>query len=297
MIQGMTSRWFTFLVVVGLSWNSQALDFDTTVTLDEQTTIDGDLQNLCRFNYRHSFAEKEVIEDRLRIILGISEVNCDALKAYVRNRIQLIVGGYADKSVAVQGVDAIAQGFEPIPTEPELFANVQAVNLGALLSRVRAKWSEIEGLQGVGFSFDYATLQGEGRAVPIREDTSIVLVNDLFFLSPYHPTPEREFSVANSLYRVSILLGQIRFADDGGRWKNTECGQNGVYRGSVLCESEPNGPHSLAAYFLLYMRAVCDMDNLCTPTESSRLNNLIFDLVERINYADRGGSDIFSRLR
>ena len=126
------------LTAVGLAPSLQAFEFDRSINLNEQLTIEHDLSNLCRLNYSLPFPEKQNLEQHLRELMEIDGVNCQKLQDFLRDRIQVITKEISDdETLAPESTALVADSFfissrHPSPSTPLSTAN-SLYRVGALL--------------------------------------------------------------------------------------------------------------------------------------------------------------------
>ena len=288
----LTHRLVTLLAVAGLAPNLHAFDFDRSMNLNEQLTIERDLINLCRLNYSLPFAEKGSFERRLSELTGIREINCRELQAFLRERIQVITKDIADDSIflTTEEVDRATQFtvfWELIPAilvdersqlpRSSLVAHSLGTSLYIKLkspNKTRHLPPELAA-QDLDFSFHYTTPQGESKTTPIQARQNIIQVGDAFFHSPLIPNPDNQVAIANSIYRIGVLLHEIKHSTDELRFQHVPCG-------ALLCDSTPDGPYTLETLFFHYAWNLCALSNQCSAEELVRLNGINWGMLQHI---------------
>ena len=282
-------------IALSFSQNLQAFDFDRSLSSNERLIIEDDLNNLCRLDYNLPFAGKQALEQHLRRLMGIQEVNCQQLQAFLRDHIQVITKGIADDSIFLDsgGADSATQILaneaiaKIVGQERSRTINSDSIanSLGTALYIKMKSPRKINYLppqlaaQDLDFSFRYLTPepQAESKTLPITPHQSIIMVGDSFFLSATHPNPENQNSVSNSIYRISVLLHEARHPTDQIYFVHTPC-----RGGALVCDNAPDGPYTIESVFAYYAWNLCALSNQCSAQELVKLNYHVWVALQQI---------------
>ena len=285
------------LAITSFSLNLQAFDFDRSLTPNERLTIERDLDNLCRLNYNLPFANKQSLERRLRELMGIDAITCEQLQTFLRERIQVILKELAGDNIFLD----MDEGDVDSPTLREVnwvlslaHENLRVIRNGGyasslggtlyirLKSPLRERFLAPElAAQDLGFGFRYTTPRGESKTLPIQAHQNIIQVADKFFLSPTHPNNHQQFAIANSLYRIGVLLHEVHHSVDELRFQHVPCQYS-----DQLCDDVHDDPHTLGSLFLHYAWNLCALSHQCSAQELVNLNARTWEMLRHINHLD-----------
>ena len=247
----------------GLAQDVRALEFHRSLTEDQRRVVERDLENLCRLDYGKDFANKASQERLLKRFLGVDSIDCGELGLALGRSIDLLTGHLGpgdllfapkrglDNATVRRMVDRLAE---------EVDRGLVAMNVGpALVDRWGRMQSEFarapsrDGRRpGIELHVEYADRKGGEHALPIREASRIIALSPRFFLSPNHPDPDVVDTLANSIYRIGVLVHEAVHGMPP-HYPHVPC--DGW--GGSDCDDVFHGPFGRQALFLLYALDSC----------------------------------------
>ena len=281
--------------------SAQAIEFDRSVTLEQQRIVERDLENLCRLNYDLQSKEAYAAKRILQMVFEIEEVNCATLRDWLQERVKWITGDFKFKErVFIQREEPTLWDsvhwywfyiVQERTFERAMNGYAFAMNLGGelidLLQRVeKSEW--ISSYRFGEFKTWFKFIRDDGRPVLLPIATPRVGIISLardFFLHPSHPNPLQADSLSNSLYRMGLLFHEARHSDGHGEHlifpHDAPCSQTDLMKESEMgCDSASNGAYGIEFAFLNYAIQTCER---CNPEEKEILIQRAVVTSHRIN--------------
>ena len=280
-----------------------AAEFDYPLGFEGRDLIEKDLENLCSLNFDKKLDGKEEMEDIIKEMFGIEEVNCTELRRFLEERIQVIHGKLGSENIAVFDrttrtmsresnwggrfaavMDSLMETYQR--RKQGVFGIHTGGNLYMIfhhpLTKLKLYLSRPTILPRYDFYYEYISENGKKRSLQLAKPfPGIIEVGERFFMSSKHPNQQKIDDISNSLFRVAMLVHEARHIKNGKIFNHVACDNLEMERrfpGS--CDNSIDGPNGLEGVFLSYTMRICDD---CGKTEKMILGMTFLEQLLKIN--------------
>ena len=281
----------------------EGIQLDATLTPEQQETIRGDLDNLCRLDY--DFENEEVRGQLMPLfaLFGIEELSCEALTNWLEERIGVITGHlsyipprhlwaqWRAKFIPMTFDAYTVQQFfgisENLRENPDPNNRLPAIfNLGPTMTI----WTHQSPQHFVPWQpsfFLFDTDDGMEIPVEVTQRRGLLFVTETFF-EPLSRVEIGESSIVKSLLRLGILFHEARHNDayqPNGTFITT-FNHTTCPNGTNNCDNSWDRSYGIQYAFLLFAAEACDqcdqqeIDALRAMANEIRVVNIAVPLSE-----------------
>ena len=267
----------TMSFLLGLSLNLTvwaSFLFDASLSPLERRIIERDLENICSLDFTVP------TDERFRRIFQMEDASCEGLTAWAKERVRylmkaprgrLILGenDHLEEKDILFRLERMETVFFVSPIADILYA----ANLGGELT----EYSNLGQNLDVSLLFVEHDYLSHLRTLLLPVGKGDVGLMDSFFLWQHHPNPDTPDSLANSIFRFSLLLHEARHRNRSG---HIPCRYDPQDK---RCDNGADGPFGTEASFLSWAIQACGP---CSDDEKDILSQHLAMAESRINNPD-----------